>query len=115
MALIYKIVPKIEWQKAEQEGVFEGSLVDITDGFIHFSNADQVAETANKHFKGLKDLLLITVDEELLDKDVLRHEISRGGAFFPHLYGALSLESVVGVANFEADNRGIFSFSEVIS
>ena len=115
MALIYKIVPQIEWDAAEKTGVFTGSPVDVKDGFIHFSTADQVAETANKHFKGLSNLLLITVDEDLLDSDALKYEISRGGDLFPHLYEALMLDSVVGVAKFEANEQGLFSFSEVMS
>lgn len=109
MALIYKIVSKDEWKKAEDSGVFSGAAVDIADGFIHFSTAEQVAETANKHFKGQTGLLLVAVDEE-----ALRYEVSRGGAFFPHLYGDLSLEAVVGVSPFEADGKGTFHFSEVL-
>lgn len=115
MALIYKIVPQIEWDAAEKTGVFTGSPVDVKDGFIHFSTADQVTETANKHFKGLSNLLLIIVEEDLLDSDALKYEISRGGDLFPHLYGALALDSIVGVAKFEANEQGLFSFSEVMS
>lgn len=114
MALIYKIVSKDEWKKAEDSGVFSGAAVDIADGFIHFSTAEQVTETANKHFKGQTGLLLVAVDEDELDEEALRYEVSRGGAFFPHLYGDLSLETVVGVSSFEADENGLFEFSEVL-
>ena len=114
MALIYKIVSKDEWKKAEETGVFPGAAVDIADGFIHFSTGEQVAETANKHFKEQKNLLLVAVDEDELDEEALRYEVSRGDAFFPHLYGDLSLEAVVGVSPFEADGKGIFHFSEVL-
>ena len=114
MALIYKIVSKDEWKKAEDSGVFSGAAVDIADGFIHFSTAEQVTETANKHFKGQTGLLLVAVDEDELDEEALRYEVSRGGAFFPHLYGDLSLEAVVGVSPFEADGKGTFHFSEVL-
>lgn len=113
MTLIYKIVPKGEWQKAEEQGVFGGAAIDLDDGFIHFSTAEQVGETANKHFSGQADLLLVAVDEDALDKDKLRYEKSRGGALFPHLYGKLSLECVVGICPLVADKRGIFHFDEV--
>lgn len=115
MALIYKIVSNDEWLKAEKTGIFAGAAVDLADGFIHFSTAEQVAETANKHFKGQDNLLLVAVDEDALDEEALRYEVSRGGAFFPHLYGNLFLAAVVGVSPFTADKEGIFHFSEVLS
>lgn len=115
MALIYKIVSKDEWRKAEETGIFTGAAVDLADGFIHFSTAEQVEETANKHFKGQNNLSLVAVDEDELDEEALRYEVSRGGAFFPHLYGNLPLAAVVGVSPFAADETGTFHFSEVLS
>ena len=91
--LIFKITPKSDWQAAEQAGVFTGAPIDIEDGYIHFSAADQVAETAAKHFAGQKDLLLVAVNVDALG-DKLKWEVSRGGALFPHLYANLSMDKV---------------------
>src|SRR5579884_367009 len=52
MPWIYKIVPGALWREAERDGVFRGSPVDLADGYIHFSTAAQVQETAAKHFAG---------------------------------------------------------------
>jgi uncharacterized protein (DUF952 family) len=93
MPLIYKICPENLWREAERAGVFAGSAVDRADGFIHFSAAEQAAETAARHFAGQAGLLLIAVDAEAL-REGLRYEASRGGALFPHLYGALPLSAV---------------------
>ncbi len=93
MALIYKICPHDLWRQAEQAGVFTGAAVDVEDGFIHFSTAAQVAETAAKHFGGQRDLLLMAVDADALGA-TLRYETSRGGDPFPHLYGTLPLSAV---------------------
>jgi uncharacterized protein (DUF952 family) len=87
MPTIYKIGSASLWRAAEKAGVFHGSEDDRRDGFIHFSTADQVEETAAKHFAGQADLLLIAVDSAKLG-DALKWEPSRGGALFPHLYGA---------------------------
>lgn len=95
-APIYKIVADAEWRAAEGVGVFHGAAVDLADGYIHFSTAAQVAETAAKHFAGRDALLLVAVDATKLG-DALRWEISRGGALFPHLYGALALNAVTRV------------------
>ncbi|MEQ1871514.1 MAG: DUF952 domain-containing protein [Vicinamibacterales bacterium] len=97
-ALIYKIVSAEEWRVAEGAGVFDGSAVDRRDGFIHFSTASQVAETARRHFADQADLLLVAVRTADLE---LRWEPSRGGALFPHLYGALPLRAVVDVRPFD--------------
>ena len=50
MATIYKICERAQWRAAEAAGQFRGSAVDERDGFIHFSTAAQLAETASKHF-----------------------------------------------------------------
>lgn len=92
-ATIYKIVPKALWREAEKTGVFAGAPVDKADGFIHFSTAGQLAETAAKHFAGQHDLLLAAIDAEKLGP-ALRYEVSRGGAQFPHLYADLDLAAV---------------------
>lgn len=94
MDLIYKIAPAGLWREAESAVLFHGSELDLADGFIHFSTAAQVEETAEKWFCGQADLVLIGVDPEKLGPS-LRYEPSRGGALFPHLYGSLPLDSVV--------------------
>jgi len=87
MTTIYKICSEELWREAERTGSFPGAPVDLADGFIHFSTAEQVRETAARHFRGQDGLLLIAVDEKMLGEH-LRYEVSRGGALFPHLYGS---------------------------
>jgi uncharacterized protein (DUF952 family) len=96
MTLIYKICEQELWQEAERAGVFRGAPVDHADGYIHFSTADQAPETAARHFAGKADLVLVAVDPIPLGP-ALKWEPSRGGALFPHLYGALSLAIVTWV------------------
>ena len=96
MTTIYKICPAAEWREAEAAGVFGGSGIDIEDGYIHFSTADQVAETAALHFAGIDDLVLVAVDANRLG-DALRHEPARTGTLFPHLYAPLDLGAVLWV------------------
>jgi uncharacterized protein (DUF952 family) len=92
--IIYKICRADEWRDAELAGVFRGAAIDRKDGYIHFSTAGQVAETAGKHFAGMDDLVLVAVKTATLGR-ALRWEPSRGGALFPHLYGALTLAGAV--------------------
>jgi len=92
-SLIYKICDRALWREAERAGVFGGAPVDRRDGYIHFSTADQLAETAEKHFAGQSNLVLVAVDAAALGP-ALKWEPARGGALFPHLYGDLLLASV---------------------
>ncbi len=96
MTTIYKICPASLWREAERDGAFRGSDADRRDGFIHFSTAEQLAETAKKHFAGQNDLLLVHVDAAQLG-GALKWEPSRGRALFPHLYGELALSAVTHV------------------
>jgi len=92
--MIYKICTGEEWRETEASGKFPGAPVDIADGFIHFSTGDQVAGTAARHFAGQQGLLVLSVNTDDLGP-ALKWEVSRGGARFPHLYGALKRSQIM--------------------
>ena len=98
---IYKIVPRALWDEALTTGSFAGSPVDLADGFIHFSTASQLDETAARHFRGVTDLVVVAVAAAQLG-DALKWEPSRGGALFPHLYGPLPTSLALAVTPFDA-------------
>jgi uncharacterized protein (DUF952 family) len=106
---IYKICSAELWREAQRAGRFGGAPLDVRDGFIHFSTAAQVAETAAKHFAGAAGQMLVAVDAGVLD-GALKWEPSRGGDLFPHLYGALPLQAVLWVVPLplSADGRHVF-------
>ena len=111
MPAIYKICTAAEWREAEQAGVYRGSAADRRDGFIHFSIAEQVAQTAAKHFAGQRDLVLVSVDADALGTN-LKWERSRGGALFPHLYGELPLIAVRHVVPLPLDAAGRHTYPQ---
>jgi uncharacterized protein (DUF952 family) len=110
--IIYKICDSALWRDAERSGVFTGAPVDHADGFIHFSTAPQVAETAARHFAGQGDLLLVAVDAAALGS-ALRYEPSRGGQMFPHLYGSLPLSAVRWIKPLPLGGDGKHLFPEL--
>lgn len=109
MTTIYKICAASLWRIAEEAGAFTGAPIDVQDGYLHFSTASQVKETAARHFQGETDLLLIAICEERLGP-ALRYERSRGGELFPHLYAALPLSSVLWIKPLDlgADGNHVF-------
>ena len=90
----FKILTADQWAQFTQDGVFAGAPVDLADGYIHLSAADQVQGTLDKHFAGQSGLVIAEVDLALLG-DAVKWEISRSGAHFPHLYSVLPMAAVV--------------------
>ena len=94
--IIYHICRRDEWLAAIEKGIYSGSSQDNVDGFIHFSTCDQINESAAKHRSGQNNLVLITVDGDLVEIS-LKWELSRNHEYFPHLYGDLPMNAVLKV------------------
>jgi len=88
--VIYKICTRKEWADALDAGVYEGSVDDIRDGFIHFSTQKQIKRVLAKYFSGQADLLLLAIDVSLLNPLKLKYEGKVGADKYPHLYETLS-------------------------
>lgn len=93
---IYHICKAEAWAEARAAGVYRGSPLDRRDGFIHFSAAEQLRETADLHLTGQEGLVLLVVEAASLG-EALVWESSRGDALFPHLYAPLPVEAVAAV------------------
>src|SRR5262249_52790236 len=104
-AHVYKVVDGLAFAQAQTDGIFAGSEIDITDGYIHFSTALQLAETIRRHFRGRHDLVLASI--RVSDLGDLRWEPSRGGELFPHLYGNLEMKAVEWVEGIDVDEDGM--------
>ena len=98
-ATAYKILTADQWAQFEVDGVFHGAPVDLADGYIHLSAADQLQGTLDKHFAGQSGLVIAEVDLFALGATV-KWEVSRGNALFPHIYGPLPMAAVLGVQYF---------------
>jgi len=90
---IYKIFTAPQWADMQNAGQTDGAPIDLSDGYIHLSNAAQVAETASRHFAGMGDLWLVAIEADGLD--LLKWERSRNGDLFPHLYRPLRMADVL--------------------
>jgi len=94
--MIYKILRANEWADLRDNGTSAGAPIDVADGYIHFSTAETVAETASKHFAGEADLMLLAYNDADFG-EALKYEVSRGGVKFPHLYAPLKLDGAVWI------------------
>jgi uncharacterized protein (DUF952 family) len=105
--IAYKVMSAAEWQQMQRDGAFNGSPVDVADGYIHLSFASQLAATLERHFGGVDGLMLVVVDLSQLGSTV-RWEPARGGELFPHIYGTLPLKAVVSAGALERTADGAF-------
>jgi uncharacterized protein (DUF952 family) len=92
---IYHIATSLAWAAAQQEDFYIHASLN-TEGFIHCSFWDQVAETLALHFQGQADVVLLEIEPAALSAE-LKTEASRNGQLFPHLYGPLNLNAVVNI------------------
>lgn len=113
MSRIYKILSASEWEAAKTAGRFDGSAVDLKDGYIHFSTAAQAQETARRHFHGVAELVVLTIVADTLG-DRLKWEPSRGGDLFPHLYGPLDPALVIAVTPAPLGADGVPDLSDLV-
>ena len=110
--IIFHICRSDEWRSAIERGIYSGPSQDKKDGYIHFSAANQVIESAAKHRAGQKGLVLLTVDEELLELS-LKWEAARGGELFPHLYGDLPINAVLRAEELPLGPDGLHIFPKL--
>ena len=109
MRILYKIMSAAEWQAAQARGTFEGSAVDLKDGFIHLSTGTQMRETVARHFAGQDGLVLVGFNEK--DLANLTWEPSRGGDLFPHVYAVINTSLAVSEVPLPLEN-GVHRFPE---
>ena len=108
---IYKVIDKDVWEAAKVAGEFTGAAIDIKDGYIHLSSADQVVETVEKHFAGQENLLLLSVATADMVDD-LKWEKSRNDQLFPHLYRSLKVADVVAEEILVTNEDGSHQFPD---
>jgi len=112
LEFIFKIIDKEDWQKAKQTGIYDGSDKDQKDGYIHFSEEDQVSETLNKYYKNKENLILLKVNAFKL-KHLLWEQASNGD-MYPHLYSPLNIKNVEDEFELFLDEKGMHVLPEIL-
>lgn len=114
-SFIYHIATRADWERAQADGEYTRSSLDRTlaeEGFIHASQASQVARTANKFYRDVPgDLVLLVIDSGLVQAEVRYEDVPGAELPFPHIYGPLNVGAVVSARPFAAGPDGLFAFS----
>lgn len=109
----YKALTSKEWAAFIRNNLFSGSAVDLKDGFIHMSDADQLQATLDKHYQGAGTIIIAQIDLTGFD-DTLKYEASRGGALFPHLYSPLPIEAVSQHWALSPSAQGLYAVDQIL-
>ncbi|CAM2009780.1 DUF952 domain-containing protein [Acanthopleuribacter pedis] len=112
--MIYHIVPRGEWQSQGDQMVYTPkSLGD--EGFIHCSELKQLLGSASRYYKGRTDLLVLTVDPNRVIPTIVFENAREGEEPFPHIYGPLNRNAVVGIHPLQARPDGEFTLPETLA
>ena len=112
LEFIFKIIDKDEWLKAKQSGTYEGSKKDIQDGYIHFSEENQIQETLQRHYSKRENLIILKVNAFKLDH--LLWEQASNGDMYPHLYSPLDTSTVVDEYELPLNEDGRHELPEIL-
>jgi uncharacterized protein (DUF952 family) len=115
VTLIYHIATAAGWAQAELDGQYTRSTLDRTlaeEGFIHASQAAQVALVANAFYRGVPDLILLTIDTERVGSPIRYEPVPGQDRPYPHIYGHLNTDAVIATRPFTPGPGGVFAFSE---
>jgi uncharacterized protein (DUF952 family) len=96
MPLIYHVTTAAEWIAAKQKDFYEHPSL-ASEGFIHCSQADQVAGVLERYFSGKNDLVKLTIDTDKLTSKFVFDWSPSTQDTFPHIYGPLNIDAVADV------------------
>jgi uncharacterized protein (DUF952 family) len=108
MRVVYHLLLRTTWEQAPPGPYRAASLA--SEGFIHLSNASQVAAAANRFYVAEEDLLLLHVDATRLTSP-LRDEPAASGELFPHVHGPLDRTAIIAVETLRRGLDGDWVFS----
>ncbi len=91
--MIYHVVTSEKWKQSLEQGFYEADSL-ATEGFIHASEAPQVAGVLARYYQGQANLLLLHINESKLTAP-LKYELAPSvNEQFPHIFGRLNFDAV---------------------
>lgn len=108
MTTILHITQRKQWEQSKLLGTYEGDTLD-SEGFIHCSTSRQIIKVANTFFPHQKGLVLLFINSEKVHAAIRYEGVE--AELFPHIYGALNVDAVFKVIDFEPGEDGLFLLS----
>ena len=107
--MIYHIATLDDWHA---KGEYYEPSRFAKDGFVHCSDAGQVAKIADGMFKESKDILLLEIDPTKLISKTVYENLLGGTELFPHIYGLINVSAVTRLIKPWQSKDGVFEFPQ---
>jgi uncharacterized protein (DUF952 family) len=104
---IYHLITPEAWARAAGKAYRADSF--DSEGFIHCSNANQVARSANRFYADAANLFVLGLDADRLGA-TLRDEAASNGEVFPHVYGPIEPDAVIEICPLRRGPDGKWMF-----
>ncbi|WP_433064165.1 DUF952 domain-containing protein [Dactylosporangium sp. CS-033363] len=112
--MIYHIAFESDWERAKRDGEYRLSTKGRTieeQGFMHGGTEAQVAPVANMIYGDDEGLVVLAIDEEKLTSPLRWDPAPGWDEPFPHVYGPLNVDAVVGVRALTRGSDGRYEFT----
>ena len=94
-ATVYHICTLASWRAQKKTSYYQHESL-LSEGFIHCCDLEQIDGVLDRYFQECVDLILLTINSELLVSDML-YEASPTGEKFPHVYGSIEKAAIVNI------------------
>ena len=104
---IYHVISQIDWQEVSESEFYAPESL-IHEGFIHFSFEEQIPGVIERYYKDQTGMLVMKVEINKLKSKLELEKVPDTG-LYPHLYGKLNLDAVIGTYSIlEDENNKVF-------
>lgn len=103
----YHLVPSPVWQERGSAATFVPEAYE-QDGFIHTTNGlDPLLDVANRYYTSdTRPYMVLVLDTTRLTSELRYDDDAR---IFPHIYGPLNIDAVIGSLAIDRDSEGRFT------
>ncbi len=110
-AFVYFLISEADYTaRPEKSHITSPSLQ--TEGFMHCSDRSQVVGSANRHFIGTSNTLLLQLNEATLESP-LRYDYSeKHKEYYPHIYGPINVSAVQKIFPMRHNTDGTYLLPE---
>ena len=105
---LFHITTRTAWEAAKIAGEYRPSSLE-TEGFIHLSTSTQWRATANRFYRGQRDLILLWIVHRAGadgGPEIRFERVEPENDSFPHLYGPLAVDRVIETSALAEDEGG---------
>lgn len=111
---LFHLVERERWEQSRGRGSYLPPEWQ-RDGFVHLSARHQLLTPANRFYRDRHDLVALELDAHFLSDAVVWEPGTGTAEHFPHLYGAITPDSVTREIPFEPSPDGSFLLPPLLS